>query len=215
MLARLLTGSAAESAGRLEWSAAAPDLAPPATETLYGASPIPRGEPAPADPSRDVERKIVEAYQRGLEEGRAAASRAAESELRARCDQLTRAVEAIASYRSRIRGESERDLVQLAIAIAKRILHREIQADPDALLGVVKAALERVETGEIHRIRLWPGQAEIVRRGLERSGPAIEVTADPALEPGSAIVETSRGRIDAGVEAQLREIERGFTDLLP
>jgi flagellar assembly protein FliH len=42
----------------------------------------------------------------------------------------------------------------------------------------------------------------------------IEVIADPSREPGSVQFETPRGNLDAGVESQLQEIERGLADRL-
>jgi flagellar biosynthesis/type III secretory pathway protein FliH len=42
----------------------------------------------------------------------------------------------------------------------------------------------------------------------------VQVVADAKLAQGAAIFESSRGNLDASVEAQLREIEQGLTDRL-
>jgi flagellar assembly protein FliH len=42
----------------------------------------------------------------------------------------------------------------------------------------------------------------------------IEVVADPGLAPGSVVLESERGTLDASVGTQLDEIERGFADLV-
>jgi len=42
----------------------------------------------------------------------------------------------------------------------------------------------------------------------------VEVVADPGLERGAAILESSRGALDVSVETQLAEVERGFADLI-
>jgi flagellar biosynthesis/type III secretory pathway protein FliH len=42
----------------------------------------------------------------------------------------------------------------------------------------------------------------------------VEVLADPALEPGSVRLESAAGTLDASVDTQLEEIERGFADLV-
>jgi flagellar assembly protein FliH len=44
--------------------------------------------------------------------------------------------------------------------------------------------------------------------------PALEIASDGSLTPGSAIFETSRGDLDASIETQLSEIDRGLTDAL-
>lgn len=212
MPSRLLTGEAAGAAAPMEWTVSSRAAEAARVTPLYGGGSA--MAPDPKALKREAERDGA-AYQRGFQEGQEAANRAAQTELQVRGEQMARAVEAIGSYKARLRSDAERDLVQLSIAIARRLVHRELQVDPGALLGLIKAALERKEAGEIHRVRLAPGHAETARRHLAHTERKIEVIADPALEPGSAIVETSRGQIDAGVDAQLREIERGFTDLLP
>jgi len=55
-----------------------------------------------------------------------------------------------------------------------------------------------------------------VRAFFERSGVAasLDISADPSLQPGGLVIETKRGNLDASVETQLKEIERGFTDRL-
>jgi flagellar biosynthesis/type III secretory pathway protein FliH len=35
------------------------------------------------------------------------------------------------------------------------------------------------------------------------------------LPVGAVVFETSRGSVDAGLDTQLREIERGFADVFP
>ena len=55
--------------------------------------------------------------------------------------------------RARIRKETETDIVTLTVAIARRVLRRELSVDPEAIHGVVKAALEKVQSKEICLIR--------------------------------------------------------------
>ena len=40
----------------------------------------------------------------------------------------------------------------------------------------------------------------------------FEVVAEPRLERGAAIFETTRGSLDASIETQLDEIQRGLID---
>jgi flagellar assembly protein FliH len=118
--------------------------------------------------------------------------------------------------RQRLRHEAEEDVVALAIAIARRVLHREITMDPEALLGLAKAALEKIDVRELHRVRMHPQSAPLLQEYLEKIGlpRRVEVFADPGLERGAVILETGRGTLDASVESQLVEIERGFADMV-
>jgi len=107
-------------------------------------------------------------------------------------------------------------MVKLSIAIARRILHREIATDPTAILGLVRSGLDRLNLRETHRLRLSPGDAQIAIDNRDDMGlpPALEIISDPALPPGSATFETSRGEMDISAHTQLEEIDRGFTDLI-
>jgi flagellar assembly protein FliH len=107
-------------------------------------------------------------------------------------------------------------MVRLALAIAQRVLHREIATDPLAILGLVRTGLDRLSARELHRLRLSPGDAQIAidNRADMELPPAVEILPDPSLPPGSAIFETTRGELDASISTQLGEIERGFADLV-
>ena len=45
---------------------------------------------------------------------------------------------------------------KLALAIARRVLRRELAVDPEALHGLVLAALEKLQGQEICRVRVHP-----------------------------------------------------------
>jgi flagellar assembly protein FliH len=156
------------------------------------------------------------AHKRGVAEGMRAAQESAETQQKALLERISLAVADIASLRTRIREQAEADLVKLSLAIARRITHREMSIDPNALLGVVRSALSKIPVGELTKIRLHPSCAAVVRFQLEslRTPATVEVEADASLEPGDLLLETSGGLLDASIDTQLREIERGFCDRL-
>ena len=55
-----------------------------------------------------------------------------------------------AEYFRRVEGE----VVQLALAIARKILQREAELDPTLLTALVRIALERMQCGSVVRIRV-------------------------------------------------------------
>jgi flagellar assembly protein FliH len=164
----------------------------------------------------ELEQRIREAQQQGYEEGQAIARQAHAAQLEAMQVKLARTIEEITGLRQRYRHAAEQDVVGLALAVARRILHRELTVAPDALLGLVKAALEKLDANEVQRVRVSRQDAALVGAFLEKMGlpQRIEVTADPTLAPGSVVLETTRGLLDASVDTQLNEIDRGFADLI-
>jgi flagellar biosynthesis/type III secretory pathway protein FliH len=92
----------------------------------------------------DPEQRTRAAYQQGLEEGQAAARQAMTVQIEQMNGRLARTIEELSGLRQRFRHEAEEDVVALALAIARRVLHRELTMSPEALLGLVKAALEKI-----------------------------------------------------------------------
>jgi len=164
----------------------------------------------------DAEQRVRQAHQQGYEEGLAAGRQDLAGQLEAMQAKLARTIEEITGLRPRYRHEAEQDVVALALAVARRILHRELTVSPDALLGLVKAALAKMDAREVNHIRVSRQDAPMVLGFFEKMGlpHRIEVIADPGLAPGSVVLESDRGLLDASVDTQLDEIERGFADLV-
>ena len=109
----------------------------------------------------------------------------------------------------------EREVVQLALAIARKILHREAQLDPLLLAGMVRVALDQIhEAGKI-TVRVHPAQASDFRIlfAQQMHGSPPEVVDDPSLDVAGCVLETSLGKTEIGLEIQLKEIEQGLLDL--
>jgi len=165
---------------------------------------------------RQAEQKARDAHAAGVREGEAAGRTRAAAELQPVLERLARAIEEIAGLRPRLRREAETDVIKLSLAIARRILRRELAVDPDALHGLVLAALEKLQGQEISRVKVHPSLAASLAASLRKglAGAAVEVVADPSSQPGTVVFETARGNLDASVESQFQEIERGLTDRL-
>jgi flagellar assembly protein FliH len=155
-----------------------------------------------------------QAFDKGFQEGRAVARQQHEAEMRPVAERLAATLEAFDDLRARIRRESEEELVELAIAIAKRILHRELDSDPEAVRALLRVAFERVGSREIKRVRVYPAHGNLIQSLLERACPDrnVELVADPALSPGDIVFETEQGDLDASVDSQLEEIRRGLAE---
>lgn len=208
MSTKIYSGEKAKHAQPFAWGGIQPADAAPSAQLQ------------PNIESFDLERMIEARARQAFEAGRREGETAAQQKLSARVDalvvKLAQTIQELSAVRSRIRREAEGDLVQLSLAVARKILNREIQTDQDALLGVVKAALERVESREIFRVRVCPSHADSLRRALENLGmpQRIEVQPDARLETGAVIFDTAQGSLDVSIETQLREIERGLADMV-
>lgn len=219
MLSRILSGAEGSAVPRWNW--------PPAA----GSAPAQRaasGNPEDAGPEgarsarriaeleQRMERGDREAREAGYREGEAAGRAQAAAAQQPVLDRLARSIQEIAGLRPQVVREATADLVDLSLGIARRILHRQLTVDPDALEGLVSAALQKLPAQEICRIRIHPDLEPGLRRALAHEGRGgLPVIADGTLERGAILVETARGKLDASLETQLAEIGRGLADRPP
>jgi flagellar assembly protein FliH len=163
-----------------------------------------------------AERGIRDAREAAFREGEAAGRNQAAAQIQPLLDKLARSLHEVAELRPKLRLEAESDLLQLALAIARKVLHRELSTDPEALAGLVKVALEKIRLRDIVRVRINPQYHAPVAQLLSRLSPgtSIELLPDAKLELGGLVVETTRGEWDGSVATQLKEIERGLADRL-
>ena len=182
--------------------------------------------PAAGDESAlraEFERRLGEEARRAFEAGRERGrleGRQAEQEAQLGIEQRRKAqvaaqIERIGAERDRYFERVEREVVELALAIAARILRREAQMDPLLLTGAVRVALGQLAATTQVRLRvpaaelaLWSEAMALLPNLPMR--PAVE--AGEKMTPGDCLLETELGTLDLGVRAQLAEIERGFFD---
>ncbi|HVN18439.1 MAG TPA: FliH/SctL family protein [Dongiaceae bacterium] len=186
------------------------------TDAVVAGEPAPQGEPTAASADTLSARESA-TYTRGLHEGQASAQKQWEEQLATERSSLAAALSQFtrdrASYFEKVEGE----VVQLALSIARKILHREAQVDPLLLAGVVRVALEKIESATGVLLRVHPSKADEWRRYLSLRLPPADlpqIVDDASQAPDTCVLETAMGRAVLGLEVQLKEIEAGLMDLL-
>lgn len=161
------------------------------------------------------EAQIEAAREQARVEVREQMARELEEKIALEREAMVRACDRFTRERSRYFLEVETEVVKLALAIAARVLHRETELDPLLLRGAVRVALERVQEDSIATLRVPEAQVKAWKEILaEQHRDAVGIAGDSRLAEGECVLETSVGRVDLGVKAQLIEIEKGFFDLL-
>jgi flagellar assembly protein FliH len=167
--------------------------------------------------SEQLAQREKAAHELGRREGEAEARAGLEKELGRNREAMAEMLTAFARERQSFYEKVEPEVVNLALNIARKILHREAQIDPLLLAGLVRVALEAIEfstqvTLRVHQ-RLLPSWKDYFARHIDpRDLPAL--VEDPTLEESRCVMETHLGKTELGWEVQLKEIERGLLDLL-
>jgi flagellar assembly protein FliH len=159
----------------------------------------------------------AEAREEGLRAGLEQAQKKYEQELAVERVKITEAIQNFKSQAGQYYARAEVELVQLSLAIAAKILHREAQVDPTLLAALVRVTLEKLQRGTSVTVCVRPEEVPDWKRYFEahkNDHTLVEVKGNPALQPHDCILETELGVTDVGLSSQLKEIEKGFFDLL-
>lgn len=164
-----------------------------------------------------IEERLREEYQAGFEAGRRYAEQTLRTEYEHRLNESDGRIAALAADVGRqfeeFRTAAERDIVRLAIAIAERIVKREIRLEDTFVVRQIQEAMKRLIGVERIRIRINPSDEEIVRKHrneLLTSADAVReltIEADETIPRGSCVLESDGGNVDASVQTQLERIE--------
>jgi flagellar assembly protein FliH len=104
--------------------------------------------------------------------------------------------------------------VRLAGGIAARVIRRELYAEPEITLGLVREALELAAGSPTIRIHLSPQDYKVLGAQVRTMIDAMsslggaEVVSDATIGQGGTRVETRFGTIDQQIESQLERIEQ-------
>src|SRR5579862_1916575 len=154
---RVLRGEELSEVTSIWWREAGPppSVAQEQPGTRTGNNPA-ASRPAEQGPDPNREKIAHEAYQRGFSEGRGVGRDQVKAELQPVLDRLAKNLAELSSLRSRIRKDAEGDLLKLSLAIARRVLHRELTLDPESIQGLIKVALEKLQSRDLCRVRVHP-----------------------------------------------------------
>ncbi len=115
-----------------------------------------------------------QAFQEGLQQARAEAATGIKSAI----DGVAQTMIELSTVKRKLRSDAEKELLQLSLAIARRVLHRELATDPEALQALVHTALQKLQNREISRVRVCPDGADDVKAALQRFGAASAIHSD-------------------------------------
>jgi flagellar assembly protein FliH len=128
---------------------------------------------------------------------------------------LARVCDDFEKERARYFSDVESEVVKLALAIAARVLHREANLDPLFLTAAVRVVLEKVADQSTMQLRVPVEEMERWKEAMAVEAESrLQFIGEERMSAGECVLETSVGRVELGVKAQLEEIEKGFFDLL-
>src|SRR5690242_17187104 len=149
--------------------------------------------------------ELRRAFQAGYEQAR--------EELTAGVDGVAeafgKAIEELAHFRAMVRDRYERELLEVALGVAKKVVQQELQERPEIWLGMIRNAVHRAVDRERIAVRVPPPLLAFLRDSLPELRSTlddvkeVELIEDPSLTLGGCVIESRFGEIDIGVESQI------------
>ena len=171
--------------------------------------------------TKAAEEGTAEGHATGLRQGLDAAKQQMAAQLQQTCDQCNAMVATAEQEARQILQEAEPKIIELVMAISRKVITDEVETRPTVVLELVRGALARVRDQNQIIIHVSPDDYEFImqsRRTLQAvvgAEQTLTVTADAVLGKGGCLIETSFGTVEAGIDTQLDSIHRVLQGMLP
>ena len=165
------------------------------------------------DPSaghKEIEEIEAKAFLRGFNKGEKAGFKSGQEKIESLLKNLQNIMAELTSLRKQIFIDSEKEIVELALAIARRIICHEVKLNKNTVIDVTREALKRVEDHENIRIKMGPEDFECFEStdpNLICDNDNVTFEVQEAISSGGCVIETDAGSIDARIEKQLQAVE--------
>ncbi|TGK60104.1 flagellar assembly protein FliH [Leptospira wolffii] len=162
-----------------------------------------------------------EAYLKGFEAGREVGFRKGQGEVRRLIDRLGTIVGKAIDIRAELIQASEKQMVEMILIIARKIIKDEIIERKEIVLNNIREALKRIKDRDRVDIRVNFADLEITTAHkdelikLMESLRKVNIYEDSRVDRGGVIIETDVGAIDARISTQLKEIEEAIRNAEP
>ncbi len=169
----------------------------------------------PPSPAPDSEAIKAEAWREGFQLGYDEGLRLAALEQHDTGTRLSALLQGVASDAEQLVRGLEVRVVDLALAIAEKVIAREARLDPEIVLGVVRSALSEIHDAAELRIRVNPEDVPLVEPRWQEMLPRgtaerSELVPDDLVERGGVLVETRIGYADSQLKTRLNQVVTTF-----
>lgn len=148
----------------------------------------------------------------------AAADQKATDQLRTTLPAIAETVKALDAERNGWLATWQERTIQLSVAIAEKLLSKELQQRPELAKEAIIEALDlaagnphielQMNPTDIEFLGIW---SEEIIKTISPAGDA-KVVSNPAISPGGCVIKTKHGKIDAGIETKLARIAEELLD---
>lgn len=191
------------------------DIKPLSTDTALHTSPVDDG-PSPSSasqpPGPDIDAIRAEAYEQGKREakqGNLESEQALRKGLQQTLEAFTHACAEIDSLHQDLLEQSRGDMINLVIALSKKIIGRELTTGRDVIVNTLRNAIALAMKHNEYDIWLNPEDLSIVEELVPELISSVQqlkhitLKTDPEITRGGCRLDSDICTVDATIEAQL------------
>lgn len=161
-----------------------------------------------------------EAYERGFAVGEKAGFELGRQKAEGLFQKISGLIEELGACKETAFKDMEGEIIELTLALAEKIVSREINRDDKAVLTTIKRAMKvAATTGEItlmvnpaDRDVLFEHKEDLARYGVGEGG--VRIKTDESIARGGCFIETNYGVVDATVQGIIDELREKLDDEL-
>ena len=109
------------------------------------------------------------------------------------------------------------DILEISVDIAKTIIKKELDSDPQVLINTIIDVLRTVSKNEPKiTIRVRPQSVQFIKDTIPNItyqygiDSKINIISDPSVEEGGCILQTNNGIVDASIDTQIEIIKKAL-----
>ncbi len=153
-----------------------------------------------------------DAWEKGFKNGEVEGIKAGEKKAQTLIASMNTLLSEIASLKSSLLTQYEREILELIFSVSEKIMHCEISLDQRVIQETVLHTLQLASEKEGLILRLNPEDVSLIETlqasSADSSGKltAVSLKADPSVSRGGCHLETPHGDIDASIETRLKRV---------
>lgn len=161
-----------------------------------------------------------EAYNLGLEEGRKEAFQNSSAEIDQNLQMFATLMQNIENMKSELMKHNETHLVKLVLHVAQRLALHEVQANQEAVVDVMKQAIQAAQIEEEVTVQVALAQFDFLENLKKETSreyeflKKVKLIPNESVQPGGCIIETNYGVIDARFEERVAKLWETIGDSL-
>ncbi|MEA2108548.1 MAG: FliH/SctL family protein [Pseudomonadota bacterium] len=155
-----------------------------------------------------------EAEEQGFQEG----LKRGDEQVAVQVASLAEMLSVFVSLKKDLLGQYETQLLDLAMVIARKIVHQELSQNPEVMATIARETISEMPAKGPITLRVHPDDYQVLNDKLPalqaefEQLEQVQLVAGEGLARGSCILETPVGQVDAGLNTRFAEISDALRD---